>query len=240
MSYRLRLASFSRVNLELDDATTLVTADNLGAELEVDALLLQQFLGQLGDLGIHTWATDLVKKLDDGDLGTQPRPHGTHFQTDNTTTDDDHLLRDLREGESAGARDDALLIDLEAWKRGGLATSGNENVLTLDTGLAALVQGNLDLMLVDEGSSALDILDTVLLEQKLDALRQARDGCFLRLHHALQVELDIADLDTPALGVVEDLVVQVGVVEERLGRNTTDVETGATEGAALLNAGNLG
>jgi hypothetical protein len=49
-----------------------------------------------------------------------------------------------------------------------------------------------------------------------------------------QVELDIADLDTALLGVVQDLVVKVGVVEEGLGGNAADVQAGTTEGSALL------
>jgi len=38
---------------------------------------------------------------------------------------------------------------------------------------------------------------------------------------------------------VEDLVVEVGVVKERLGGNAADVEAGPAEGAALLNACDL-
>jgi hypothetical protein len=39
---------------------------------------------------------------------------------------------------------------------------------------------------------------------------------------------------------VEDLVVQMRVVEERLGGNAADVEAGTAESAALLDTGNLG
>jgi len=55
----------------------------------------------------------------------------------------------------------------------------------------------------------------------------------------LQVELDIADVYAAVLGVVEDLVVKVGVVEEGLGRDAADVQTSAAERATLLYAGNL-
>jgi hypothetical protein len=55
----------------------------------------------------------------------------------------------------------------------------------------------------------------------------------------LEVELDITDIDTAIFSIVEDLVVKVGIVEERLGGNAADIETGATEGTALLNTGDL-
>ena len=47
--------------------------------------------------------------------------------------------------------------------------------------------------------------------------------------------MDIADFDTAVLGVVKDLVIEMGVVEKRLGRNAADVETSSSESAALLN-----
>jgi len=55
----------------------------------------------------------------------------------------------------------------------------------------------------------------------------------------LEVELDITDLDTTVLRIVEDLVVEVGIVEERLGRNAADIETGAAKGTAFFNTGDL-
>ena len=55
----------------------------------------------------------------------------------------------------------------------------------------------------------------------------------------LEKLLDIADLDTAVLGVVEDLVVEVGVVQERLGGDAADVQAGSAEGAALLDTGDL-
>jgi hypothetical protein len=55
----------------------------------------------------------------------------------------------------------------------------------------------------------------------------------------LEVEFDIADFDTAVLGIMEDLVVQVGIVEERFRGNAADIKTSATEGATLFNTGYL-
>lgn len=162
-----------------------------------------------------------------------------HLETDDTATNDDHLLGDFLERDSTSGGDDPLLIDGQAGERCGLGTGGNENVLGADRGLAALNEVDSDGVLVLECAGALDVLDVVLLEEELDTLGQTSNRRILRLHHGREVELDIADLDTAALGVVEDLVVEVRVVQERLGRNAADVQAGSAEGAALLDTGDL-
>lgn len=235
----LGLATLGGVNLELDQLAGSISADNLCAKLEVDALLLEQLLGLLGDLAIHAGTTNLVQELNDGDLGAQSRPDGTHLQTNDTTTNDDHLLGDLLEGQGSSAGDDALLVELETGEGGGLATGSNKDVLAPDAGLASLVEVDLDSVLVGEGAGSLDVLDTVLLEEELDTLGEAIDGGLLCLHHVLEIELDITNLDTAVLGVVQDLVVEMRVVEERLGGNTADIEAGTAERTALLDTCDL-
>lgn len=78
------------------------------------------------------------------------------------------------------------------------------------------------------------VVDAVLLEQELNTLGQAFNRCVFGLHHLGKVELNIADLNTALLGVVKNLVVEMGVVEERLRRDTADVQAGTAEGSALL------
>jgi hypothetical protein len=162
-----------------------------------------------------------------------------HLETNDTTANNDHLLGHLLERNRASAGDDLLLVNSQTGERCSLRTSGNEDVLSADGGLATLDEVDRNSVFVLESAGSLDVLDVVLLEQELDTLCQARHGCLLRLHHSRKVELDIADLDTAALGVVEDLVVEVRVVEEGLGGNAADVQAGSAEGATLLDAGNL-
>lgn len=213
-TYSFGLATLGGVNVQLDRLARLVTVNDLCGQLKVDALLLQDLLGLLGDLGVHAGAADLVQELDDGDLGAQAGPDRGHLEANDTATNDDKLLRDLLQGDGAGAGDDALLVDLQAGKRCGLGASGDEDVLADDARLAAVVELDLDLVLVDEGALALEVLDAVLLEEKLDALGEAGDGGVLGLHQLGEVQLDVVDLDTPVLCVVEDLVVEMRVVEE--------------------------
>lgn len=64
--------------------------------------------------------------------------------------------------QGAGAGDDSLLIDFKAreWRR--LATGGNDNVLSAKSALAALKQVDLDFVVADKASGALDVVDAVL------------------------------------------------------------------------------
>lgn len=195
-THSLGLATLGGVNLKLDGLASLVTGDDLGAGLEVDALLLQDLLDGLGDLKVHAGATDLVEELDDGDLGAETGPDGSHLETNDTTTDDEHLLGDLLEGNSASAADDAFLVDLKAGEGGDLGASGDKDVLALDGGLAAVVELDVDGVLIGERAGALDVLDAVLLEEELDTLGETVDRLVLGLHELGEVELDIADLDT--------------------------------------------
>lgn len=64
------------LDAEGDGGATVVTLGDLGAGLELDALLTQDLLGLLGDLGVHTGTTNLVQKLNDGNLGPKTRPNG--------------------------------------------------------------------------------------------------------------------------------------------------------------------
>lgn len=72
----LLLATLSRLNTQGDSGAAVITLGDLGASLELNALLAQDLLGLLGNLGIHTGTTDLTKELDNGNLSTKTGPDG--------------------------------------------------------------------------------------------------------------------------------------------------------------------
>lgn len=139
-----------------------------------------------------------------------------HFQPNNASTNHDHLLRYFRQRQSARAGHDAFLIDLQAgeWRR--FTARRNNNVLAAQCLLAAFQQIHFDFVLVDERASAFDVVDTVLLQQELDAFCQRLDRHILGLHHLSQVELHIANFNTALLRVVQDLVIEMRVVQQGL------------------------
>jgi len=72
----LLLATLRSLNTQGNGSTAVITLDDLGVGLELDALLGKDLLGLLGDLGIHTGATDLAEELNDSDLSTKTGPNG--------------------------------------------------------------------------------------------------------------------------------------------------------------------
>ncbi len=72
----LLLATLGRLHGERDGSTAVVTLGDLGAGLELDALLAEDLLGLLGDVGVHTGTTNLVQELNDGNLGSEAGPDG--------------------------------------------------------------------------------------------------------------------------------------------------------------------
>lgn len=157
-----------------------------------------------------------------------------HLETNDTTADDSHLLGHLLKRNGTSACDDLLLIDGQAGEWRSLRTRSNEHVLRANGGLATFSKVDCNGVLILESTSALDVLDVVLLEEEFDALGQTGNGGVLRLHHGREIELDIADFDTTTLGIVEDLVVEVRVVKERFRGDAADVQAGSAEGATLL------
>lgn len=68
------LATLGGFDAERNGRAAVVTLGDLGADLELDALLAQNLVGLLGDLCVHTRATNLVQEFDDGNFGAKARP----------------------------------------------------------------------------------------------------------------------------------------------------------------------
>jgi hypothetical protein len=73
-THRLLLAALGGFNLQLDTLTAGIAVHHLGVELEFQALLLQNFLRLLCDLGVHAGATDGAQEFDNRNLRAQTRP----------------------------------------------------------------------------------------------------------------------------------------------------------------------
>ena len=85
---------------------------------------------------------------------------------------------------------------------------------------------------------ALEVGHTVLLEQMFDPTGQALDRLGLALLHLVDVHAHPSLDDDAVIGkVLLDVVVVMAGLEQGLGRDAPDVEAGAAEGAAHLDAG---
>ena len=91
----------------------------------------------------------------------------------------------------------------------------------------------------DDAAGAVERIDLVLLEQKLDALDVAVDALVLERHHRLEIELGLADADAHLGEAVSGLLEQFGGVQQRLRGNAADIQTGAAVGRALFDHGDF-
>ena len=98
--------------------------------------------------------------------------------------------------------------------------------------LLAVVCFDLDLLGLDEAADAVVDGDLVLLHQALHAAPELGDDLLATLGGLRVVELQIPDLD-PVLLAVPGVVQQVGRMEQRLGRDASQVQARAPEVPAL-------
>src|SRR5690606_28080311 len=144
-----RLATFSRLQGQLDAAFRRLGAGHLGRELEAHALAAEDALELLADLAVHR-RDEAVEELDDRDLRAQPRPHRAQLQADVAAADHDQVLRHLGQRERTGRGDDALLVDRDAGQVDVGRAGRDDDVLRL-----VLRAVDLDLIRPDDPAAAL-------------------------------------------------------------------------------------
>ncbi|EEQ37563.1 hypothetical protein CLUG_01685 [Clavispora lusitaniae ATCC 42720] len=232
------LAGLDVFNANLDHVTLTDTLGDLSAQHELQALLGQQLSCGLGNLTVHT-STNGVSELNDSDLRAQTRPHRGHFQTNDTTTNDGQLLWHFLEGQCTGRSDDSLFIHLNTWEWSSFGTSGNGDVVCSHLVFFRTVN-RLDSqsVVIHKRAMTLQIRDTVLLEKHFDTQGQTFNGLVLGFLQLGDIDRNIAgNFDTTVSRVMLDLVVQVRVVQQSLGRNTSDIKTGSSKRTTGLDTG---
>ena len=231
------LTAVARLDGEGDAGIREPRPGDLGAQAELQPLLLQDALHLLRHLAVHP-RQHLVEELDDGDLGTEPPPHRAELDADVAAADDDHRLRHALQVERAGRADDAFLIHLDARKCHHLGAGGDDDVLALQhPRLAAVLRGDLDGVGAGKARRAQHVLDLVLLEQEGDALGQVVNHLVLARKHGVEVGFDAADLDAVVGELVGGRLEVMRRLQQRLRRDAADVEAGAAERRPLLDAG---
>ena len=121
-------------------------------------------------------------------------------------------------------RDDVLAVELDARQRLHGGAGGDDQVLGLD-----LLGADLDGAAVAHAAIPSDDLDLVLLHQVLHALEQlVHDGVAPGRDPGV-VERDALRRDAELLAADRHAVVQLRRLQQRLGRDATDVEAGASE-----------
>mmetsp|Transcript_27552 Transcript_27552/g.77203 ORF Transcript_27552/g.77203 Transcript_27552/m.77203 type:complete len:365 (+) Transcript_27552:278-1372(+) len=186
---------------------------DLGLEVELEPLLLQRGLELLGQFLIHAWA-QTVHEFEDGDIGTQSRPDGSHLQSDDTAADDGHVFWDFGDVQGTGGVDDLAtgIVHWDWWERSHFRSGGDQDVLGVQAGGVggfSCVHGDLHAIGSSERSLALEVVHLVLFEQVLDATSQPLDGLCLCLQHLRDVHADCSVDDDTVIGKVVFGIVEV-------------------------------
>ena len=173
-------------------------------------------------------------------LSAKPPPNRSHLKADDTTADDDHLLRDRRELERASRGHDRLLVHRHAVELRRLGAGGDDNVLAGQVHRSAtLYRVELDRAGALDLAGALEVRDAILLEQPLDAARQPRHRLRLVLHQLVEVHLDVVGRDAVWAPAAGSLLVEMRRVEEGLRWDAPHVQARPAERPALLDASHL-
>ena len=105
-------------------------AGDLGAELELDALFLEQALGEAGNVLVKS-RRDARQQFDDGDFRAEARPDRAELEADGARADDDELRRHFGEGDGLVAGDDELAVEFEERQFDGRGAGGDENIFCI-------------------------------------------------------------------------------------------------------------
>ena len=88
-------------------------------------------------------------------------------------------------------------------------------------------------------ATSLDVVDLVLLEEEFDALCQPVNCVGLLRHHRVEIDLELAGLDTHCLEIILRRGIKFRRVQQGFRGDAADIETGAAQNATVLDAGRL-
>ena len=115
---------------DLDAGFGLLDLLELGADIDVDAALLEEAGELLADL-LVLGGNQAGKVLDDGDFAAEAVEDGPELHAHRARADDDHRFRDRRDGEDLHIGQDAV-VRREAGQHLGVGAGGDEDVFRLD------------------------------------------------------------------------------------------------------------
>src|SRR5262245_1662306 len=225
-------AARGRLHARLQSLSAAVDRNDFRRQFEGHALLLQDALELLRDLQVDA-RQDAVEKFNHGYVGAEAAPHRAELEADHAGADDEQALRHLAERDGGIRRHDPFFVDVDAFEPRHVGSGGNDDVAGFQD-LRGAVALHLDLSRGDDAAGAMHGIDLVLLEQELDPFDVALDAGVLELHQAIEIELRGFYLDPHAAEAVTGLFEQLGGMQQRLGRDAADIETGTAVGGALL------
>jgi hypothetical protein len=200
-------------------------------------LLRELLVSLFGNLGVHP-GQDAVQILQHRYLGTQPRPHGAQLETNDACPNHDQVFGNGIVGERLGAGADHVTVHFDAGQRCDLASRCDEDVLGGD-GRLTLCPLNDHLPRSSDATVPEQTRYLVLLEQAVDPARQFTYHAFLAAQHRVEIQTDLAYLDTKVGEGRLGFVIVLTCFEERLAGDTPHAQTRPTEATLTLDARDL-
>src|ERR1035441_4686831 len=221
---------------ELDALAGLL--DVLGARpgFDADLLLLEEALEFLGDvLVLH--GHDAGEHLDDGDVRAEAFEDGGELHAHRAPADNDQALGDGGEVQNLDVGEDELGVGRGPGDHTRLAAGGDDDV----PGFERLHSGfgpDFHFAAALEGGEASDAFHLGALEAHLDSLGMLVDDAVLAFLHLGVIEARVFDVDAVGLGV-DEVLPDIGGMEQALGRDASHQETGSAEFGLLFDEGSF-
>ena len=198
----------------------------LDTHLDVQTLLGKNLVRFFGDLRINS-SQKLWHCFKHSDFGTQTSPDAAHLETNHASTDHAELLGDRADVQRAIIGQNLLLIEGQTRQLTRRGARGNHHMLADDISLCRT--RNLDrpttIDLTRERAFAMKEGDLVLFEQIQDAIVVLLYNAVFATNHLVELERNTLDLNTMIGEMVIHLLVVLGGLQQRLGRNTSYVGT---------------
>src|SRR5690606_38898509 len=207
---------------------------DLGADPDVQALLLELAGGNPGDLGIGG-GQEAVDRFQHGDLSAQALPYAAQLQADDAGADHPQALRGGLEIQRTDVVDDVLAVEPGERQFDRVRTGSQDHVGALELDLAAVVLPDLDHVALVQGAEAVVRGDLVGLEQLGDAAGELLNDLVLAADHGRHVDRGVAGGDAVLPEDVPEVPELARAVEQRLGRDAAHAQAGtAQRGLAVL------
>src|SRR5690242_679885 len=204
---------------------------HLGAGENLNVFLLKGFLKLSGNFFILNG--DYARQhLQNRHLRAERVVNGRELHANGAGADDYERFGNLWQLQNGTIGDDRFMVRFNARQGPRLRAADQQDVGRLDGRFLSIVI-HADPARAFIAAPALNPFDFVFLEQKLDALGVFLYDLVFAFEDIGPVDLHAADFKTQFAGILE-VVVNVGVVQKHLGRDTTDVQACAPEVRVFL------
>ena len=203
-------------------------AGHASAQLDVQTLFGQGFQGFLGHCGVSS-QQERVQGFEHSDLGTQAGPDRTQFQADHASADHAQTLGNCLEFQGAGRINDDFLVNRCWWNVDRTRTWSQDHVFGFDDFDRTVRLGDFNFLAGQQLAVALQGSYAVGLEQGGNAGGQAFDDVGFTANHRGYVHGHASVADAVDGKTALRFVEFPGAVQQRLGRNATNVQASTAQ-----------